>query len=65
MKNKIIYVKWLNFNMILAFEEKNDRSEIAYSISKEVNLNVFPSNNPLSDNFKEGITKRAIKDKLI
>tara|TARA_B110000977_G_scaffold23131_1_gene27827 strand:+ start:2413 stop:2568 length:156 start_codon:yes stop_codon:yes gene_type:complete len=51
--------------MILAFEEKNDRLEKAYSISKEVNLNVFPSNNPLSDNFKEGNTKSAIKDKLI
>ena len=57
MKNKIIYVKWLNFNMILAFEEKNDRLEKAYSISKEVNLNVFPSNNPLSDNFKEVLPK--------
>ena len=51
--------------MILAFEEKNDHFKEPYSISKEVNLNVFPSNNPLSDNFKEGITKSAIKDKLI
>jgi hypothetical protein len=36
-----------------------------YSISKEVNLKEVPSNNPLSDNFKEGITNSAIKDKLI
>jgi hypothetical protein len=36
-----------------------------YLISKEVNLKLVPSNNPLSDNFKEGITNSAIKDKLI
>ncbi|MFT7442775.1 MAG: hypothetical protein ACI9Q3_001152, partial [Maribacter sp.] len=35
-----------------------------YAISKEVNLKEVPSNNPLSLNFKDGITNKAMKDKL-
>ncbi len=33
-----------------------------YLTSKGVNLKVFPSKRPLSLNFKEGITSKAIKD---
>jgi len=51
--------------MILAFKELNDHCNDNHTTSKEVKLKELTSNKPRSLNFRDGITNKAINDKVI